>query len=92
MPIEMTIEEVGDKVVASVTGANPNEELYIELRSTPVPPNESTDPGTVVAALHRRVAGDGTTRFTAPADDFLLPDRPRVIVAIGPIADETFSS
>lgn len=87
--MDITIRNDGTRVWADVSGAEPKSELYIEIRSKPVPPNPSTEGRT--SALHKTVLADGTCHLWSPTD-FLLEDLPREITVIGPITSEVFTA
>ena len=87
--MDVTIREDDQYVYADIFNAEPERELYVEMRSTAVAPNESTEG--VSASLHRTVGTTGTTHFKVPRD-YLLPDAPREVTVIGPIATEVFTT
>ncbi len=87
--MDITIRQDDNFVYADVFDAPPASELNIEIRSKAVEPNTSTEG--VTAGLHRTVSADGTTHFRVPRD-YMLPDFPREVTAIGPISSETFTA
>jgi len=62
----------------SGSGFDPHDEVFAQINSQAVSPNESTEG--VGAALHKTSDASGNVRFRVPTD-FLLPDLPREVKA-----------
>ncbi len=88
---DITIRQDATYVYADAFEFTPGSELYIELRSKPVPPNDSTEGATT--ALHKTVAANGECHFKVVRAALLLDENlPREVTAFGPISSEVITA
>lgn len=78
------ITEDESNVIATATGFTPDENLFVQMTSRPVPPNESTEG--IGALVYTETDDNGACRFHAPKD-FLLPELPRDVTAVAAVGE-----
>ncbi len=74
----ITITDDDTNIYANCFDFDPDAEVYIEIRSKAIPPNDSTTG--ITAGIHRTADANGSCQQHAPKS-FMLEDLPRDVTA-----------